>query len=223
MQSDTQVVKLRSGEKTITAAYLRNANAPYLMLFSHGNAEDIGNDLPWLDDVRNTGVAVLAYDYRGYGTSEGRSSEKTVYEDVFAAYDYATQQLHFPPEQIISYGRSLGCGAAIELAYRKPVGGLVLEAPFLTAFRVLTRVPLLPWDKFRNIDKIRQIHVPVLVIQGENDHVVPTSHGRRIFAAANQPKDSLWIPGAGHNDVIYVAPQKYLGAVRAFVKKLDKS
>src|SRR5690348_1384222 len=199
LQPSTQVIKLKSGDKTITVAYLPNANARYLLLFSHGNAEDLGNDVPWLDDLRAAGFAVLAYDYRGYGTSEGRSSEKTVYEDVLATYEYAVHELHIPPERIISYGRSLGCGAAIELAYRKPVSGLIVEAPFVTAFRVLTRVPLLPWDKFRNIDKIHQIHVPVLVIQGDRDQVVPPSHGRRIFAAANEPKYSLWVRGAGHN------------------------
>lgn len=222
LQPAVQVVKLKSGDKTITAAYLPNPNARYLLLFSHGNAEDLGSDVPWLEHLRDAGFAFLAYDYRGYGTSEGRSSEKTVYEDVFAAYAYATEQLQFPPEQIISYGRSLGCGAAIELAYRKPVAGLIVEAPFVTAFRVLTRVPLLPWDKFRNVDKIRKIHVPVLVIQGENDHVVPPSHGRRIFASANEPKYSLWIPGAGHNDVTLIAPKQYIAAVTKFANRLGQ-
>ena len=220
LQPNTQVLKLHSGDKTITAAYLPNTNARYLLLFSHGNAEDVGNDVPWLDDLRIAGFAVLAYDYGGYGTSEGHSSEKSVYEDVFAAYDYAVHQLLFPPERIISYGRSLGCGAAIELAYRKPVAGLIAEAPFITAFRVLTRIPLLPWDKFRNIDKIARIHVPVLVIQGDRDMVVPPSHGKRIFAAANEPKYSLWVHGAGHNDVTFVAPREYIDAVTTFSNTL---
>jgi abhydrolase domain-containing protein 17 len=220
LQPNTQLIKIKSGDKTITAAYLPNANARHLLLFSHGNAEDLGNDVPWLDDLRTAGFAVLAYDYRGYGTSEGSSSEKTVYEDVLATYGYATGELHFPPERIISYGRSLGCGAAIELAYRKPVAGLITEAPFLTAFRVLTRVPLLPWDKFRNVDKIGEIHVPVLVIQGDKDQVVPPSQGRRIFAAAHEPKYSLWVPGAGHNDVTFVAPKEYTRSVQAFSRSL---
>jgi fermentation-respiration switch protein FrsA (DUF1100 family) len=88
---------------------------------------------------------------------------------------------------------------------------------------VLTRVPLLPWDKFRNIDKIRQIHVPVLVIQGDRDQVVPPSHGRRIFAAANEPKYSLWVPGAGHNDVTFVAPKQYVTAVVNFANTVAAS
>lgn len=221
LQENVQVLKLRSGDKMITAAYLPNQSARYLLLFSHGNAEDLGNDLPWLEDLRAAGFAVFAYDFRGYGTSEGRSSEKTVYEDVATAYTYATDQLHIPAARIVSYGRSLGCGAAIDLAYRKPVAGLITEAPFVTAFRVLTRVPLLPWDKFRNIDKIRSIHVPVLVIQGDRDMVVPPSHGRRIFAAANEPKYSLWVAGAGHNDITFVAAKPYITAVTQFANTLS--
>jgi len=221
-QQGAQVFKLRSGDKTITAAYLPNAQARYTLLFSHGNAEDLGDDLPLLKAFRSAGYGVFAYDYRGYGTSEGTASEKAVYQDVTAAYDYLTRTLSVPPERVISFGRSLGSAAAIELAATRPVAGLIVEAPFLSAFRVITRVQLLPWDKFENARKMRHIRQPVLVIHGRNDGIVPFWHGQRIYDLASQPKRSLWIDRAGHNDVLFVAQQQYFDALRDFGPWLDQ-
>ena len=135
---------LVSGQANLAAVYIPNPSARYTLLFSHGNAEDMGDDLPFLDALRRAGFAVFAYDYRGYGASEGVSSEGSVYRDVGAAYEYVTGALHVPPEQVIAFGRSLGCAAAIHLAATHPVAGLVVEAPFLSAFRVLTRVACCP-------------------------------------------------------------------------------
>ena len=229
--SDAQVLKLQSspydnGSKkavpeTITAIYLPNPSARFTLLFSHGNAEDIGADLELFDIYRQAGFAVFAYDYRGYGTSEGGATEAGVYADAEAAYAALTGQLHVPAQQVISMGRSLGSAAAIHIAVTHPIAGLVVEAPFLSAFRVLTRVQLLPWDKFRNAAKIQQVRVPVLVIQGDADEVVPARHGRRIFELANEPKRSLWVHGAHHNDVLFTATSQDLDALRGFAKSLE--
>ncbi len=211
-----QLLHLRSGEQTITAFYLPNQNARYTLLFSHGNAEDLGEDIFFLQTFYEAGFAVMAYDYRGYGTSTGKPSEAGVYEDAFAAYEYLTQQLHVPAGQIISMGRSLGCGAAVHLAARRPIAGLVIEAPFLSAFRVLTRIRVLPWDKFNNAGEIEKVHVPVLIVHGRDDKIVPFWHGERLFAMANPPKTFLPIDGAGHNDVVLIAGKKYVAALQQF-------
>jgi fermentation-respiration switch protein FrsA (DUF1100 family) len=206
--------------ESVTGLYLPNPGARYTILFSHGNAEDLGDDLPLLDIYRRAGFSVFAYDYRGYGTSTGQPTEAGLYADAEAAYNYLTGELHVAPRDIIVMGRSLGCAAALQMAVTHPSAGLVLEAPFQTAFKVLTRVRLLPFDKFDNESRIRQYRGPLLVIQGISDEVVPLRHGQRIFAIASGPKQSLWVPGAHHNDVLFTATQKYLDALHSFAATL---
>ncbi|HEX6879950.1 MAG TPA: alpha/beta hydrolase [Terriglobales bacterium] len=228
---DARVFKVRSttydnGSKhikpaTLTALYLPNPEARFTLLFSHGNAEDLGADLPLLDIYRRAGFAVFAYDYRGYGTSEGRASESGVYADAEAAYHTLTREVGIPSSHIISMGRSLGSAAALHIAVTHPVAGLVLEAPFLSAFRVLTRLPLLPWDKFNNASKISEVKVPLLVIQGDADEVVPFRHGQELFQLANEPKQKLWVHGAHHNDVLLTSTQQYLAALNSFAASLQ--
>jgi hypothetical protein len=215
-----QLLHLDSGGQKITALYLPNPNARFTLLFSHGNAEDLADIMFFLQKFYDAGFSVMAYDYRGYGTSKGKPTESGVYDDANAAYDYLTQQLHVPDHQVIAMGRSLGCGAAIHLAARRPVAGLIVEAPFLSAFRVLTRVRLLPWDKFNNLHEIRHVHVPVLIIHGRADQIVPFWHGEKLFQIANQPKTFLPIDGAGHNDVMLLAGKKYDAALREFATRL---
>jgi fermentation-respiration switch protein FrsA (DUF1100 family) len=215
-----QAVHLKSGDQQITAVYLPNPTAKYTLLFSHGNAEDIGDALIFLRMYRDAGFSVFAYDYRGYGTSSGKPSERAVYEDVNAAYDCVTQQLQVPANRVISMGRSVGAAPAIHLAAHRPVAALIAEAPFTSAFRVLTRVRLLPWDKFKNDREIQEVHVPVLIIHGKNDNVIPIWHGKKVFDRANEPKQFLAIDGAGHNDVIFVAGKRYFDALQRFAANL---
>jgi abhydrolase domain-containing protein 17 len=205
-----------AGGERIAGLHLRIPAATYTMLLSHGNAEDLGLVRPLLPVLGDLGFSVFAYDYRGYGLSEGVPSEPNVYGDIDAAYDHLTRELRVPPERIILYGRSLGAGAAVDLAARRFVGGLILESPFLTAFRVLTRVPLLPFDKFRNVDKIGRVRCPVLIMHGEADEIVPVWHGRKLFERAPGPKMFVVIPGAHHNDFMWVAGARYAAALHDF-------
>lgn len=200
----------------ISALYLENPEAVCTILYSHGNAEDIGHLRPLLEEFRRRGFAVMAYDYEGYGTSAGRPSETAAYRDVTAAYRYLTREAGVPAKRIIVFGRSVGGGPAVELAVREPVGGLVLQNAFVSAYRVLTRIPLFPFDKFRNLAKIDRVRAPVLVIHGEADEIVPFWHGQRLFAAAPEPKRHGWIAAAGHNDLEYVAGESYWETLAAF-------
>lgn len=215
-------VPTAAGER-IAALHLPNPQATFTLLYSHGNAEDLGWVRPVFGALRDLGFAVFGYDYRGYGLSEGRPSERNTYADIDAAYEYLVRELGVPPERIIAYGRSVGTGAAVDLAARKPLGGLILESSFLTAFRVVTRVPLFPFDKFRNADKIGRVRCPVLVIHGLADEVVPFSHGRRLFELAPEPKTFVAIPGAHHNDLMWVAGPAYGRALREFAERLRRA
>ncbi len=221
---DSSIIKLRtSSGDTISAKFYQNDAATFTILFSHGNAEDMGTIEPFILRLRESGFAVLAYDYNGYGTSEGSPSENDTYRDIDAAYEYLIEKRKIPAERIILHGRSLGGGAAVDLASREPVGGLIAESTFTSASRVLTRIRIIPFDRFENISKIASIKCPVLVIHGKKDWTIPFHHGEALFTAANEPKASLWVDDAGHNNLFNVASEQYLKAVRDFTDSLSES
>ncbi len=217
-QDGPQTIKLNTDDgERISAIYLPNhEGARYTILYSHGNAEDIGQLVPLLAEIRDFGFNVFAYDYRGYGTSTGKPTEQGAYRDIDAAYRYLVNDRHVPPTQIIALGRSLGGGAAVELAEKRPLGGLIIESSFVSAYRLMTRIPLFPFDKFNNLAKLKQVHCPVLVVHGRSDEVIPFWHGERLFQAANAPKRSYWVEGAGHNNLFEVAGAGYGEALREF-------
>jgi fermentation-respiration switch protein FrsA (DUF1100 family) len=216
-------LKLRtpSGEN-ISAKFFENPNAEFTILFSHGNAEDVFGSTPYFEKLRGAGFNVFAYDYRGYGTSEGTPSEQNAYEDAETAYNYLVENLQIAPEKIIVHGRSLGAAVSIDLASRKTSGGLIVESAFVSAFRVLTHYPVFPFDKFQNLGKIKRVKCPVLFIHGRKDEIIPFWHGEMLFAAADQPKFSLWLDEANHNNVSSAGGQAYLQAIRDFAANLPK-
>jgi hypothetical protein len=222
-RDDAGIIKLTCSDGTkISARLYENPNAAHTILFSHGNAEDIGTSDFIMREFQKNGFAVLAYDYHGYGTSGGTPTEENVYRAVDAAYDYLTGEMKIPPEKIIVYGRSLGGAAAIDLASRRKAGGLIVESTFVTAFRVLTKIPIFPFDKFRNIKKIKNVKCPVLFVHGRKDGLIPFWHAEKLFAAANEPKFSFWIDEADHNDVSSVGAESYLRKIRDFADNLPK-
>jgi abhydrolase domain-containing protein 17 len=211
------IVMVPADGGSVATLYLPNPLAAVTVLCAHGNAEDLGQLVPHLEELRRAGFAVIAFDYRGYGMSTGGPpSAAGATSDMDAVYRHAVETLRIPPSRIVLYGRSVGSGPATELAARVPSGGLVLESAFVSAFRVLTRVTLLPFDRFDNLRHIRRVRAPILVIHGTADEVIPVSHGRRLYDAAGQPKQALWVEGAHHNDVPFVAGAQYWSALAAF-------
>ncbi|MBW3534029.1 MAG: alpha/beta hydrolase [Gemmatimonadetes bacterium] len=205
----------------VAALHLPAPGDGYTILVSHGNAEDLGHLEPYLRRLHAAGFGVLAYDYRGYGLSSGgTTTTHGVYEDVAAVYGHAIDRLGIPPSRLILLGRSVGSGPATWLAARRPVAGLVIESGFTSAFRVVTRWPLLPFDRFPNLAEIGDVEAPVLVVHGTDDRVIPFSHGRRLHAAAREPKRFLPVEGAGHNDLVRVAGERYWTALREFAALL---
>lgn len=216
-----EILKLTTAHgKKISAVYLPNPAAQFTLLVSHGNAEDLGDDRDWLQDLRHAGFSVFAFDYEGYGTSEGKPSESATYEDEAAAYEYLAVELKTSPDNTIIFGRSVGTGPATYIAARRPSAGLILQSPFLSAFRVLTRIPLLPFDKFPNYKNIRHVHSPVLIMHGRQDSVIPFWHGEKMLALANEPKQFYWAQNADHNDLTMALG--YFEAIQKFAATLGK-
>lgn len=208
------------GGGSVAALYLPNAAAKHTLWFFHGNAEDLGDLEPFLHEIQRRGFAVFAVDYPGYGLSTGSASEPAIHAATMAAADYLRGTLNVPLSRTILYGRSLGSGPAVELAAKERVAGLVLQAAFTSAYRVMTRWPLLPFDKFENLRKMPRVTAPVLVMHGRADEVVSLAHGEALFAAVPGRKSQLWVDGARHNDFLDVAGERSWQALREFSQSL---
>ena len=109
----------------------------------------------WLD----LGYSVLAYDYRGYGTSDGSPSEARIYDDVTAAFRYLTEDAGIPPERIIAHGFSLGGAPTLYLSNQEPLAGVIVEGTFTTVFRVVMRISLVPFEMSNNLGRVRQLWI----------------------------------------------------------------
>ncbi len=216
-----EIVKLMSADgRSISALHLVNADADYTVLYSHGNAEDLGDLRQLLEEYRDEGFSVFAYDYSGYGTSSGRPSTRNVSEDAEAALRYLWEHEKIPLDRIIIHGRSVGGGPALYLAEKNDVAGLIVESSFVSAFRVMTRIPLVPFDKFRNISRIGKVNCPVLVMHGREDEVISFWHGEALFQKANEPKQYCWLDGASHNYMPAEARQESWVAIASFARSL---
>ncbi|MBP0020348.1 MAG: alpha/beta hydrolase [Cyanobacteria bacterium SBLK] len=221
---DENIIKLSAAnQEKFSAIYLENPDARYTLLYSHGNAEDLGQIRPLLEFYHAVGFNVFAYDYRGYGTSEGKASERNTYEEIEISYSYLTEKMGISPDRILLFGRSVGGGPTMNLAASKPVGGVILESTFTQAFRVVVPFPILPFDKFRNQRKMQKLNVPVLIVHGTEDRTIPFSHGQKLFATASEPKLSYWVEGATHNDLFWIARGNYGEKLKEFAKLVMRS
>jgi len=203
---------------TIVARLLHNPTAQYTIIYSHGNAIDIGGLTYVQQQFFKHGYSIITYDYSGYGLSEGEASEQQVYNDVQAIYDYLINHKNLRHEQIISYGHSLGAAIATDLAFSRPVAALVLENPFVTAFRVKTVYQLVPFDKFASIDKIDKVNTPVFITHSRDDNVIPFWHGEALFEKALNPKQYLWFDKTGHTDITHT--EAFWSTLKAFTSKI---
>ncbi len=206
--------------ETIAALYLPNPAAKYTLLISHGNGEDLGEIRSQMEDFQALGLSVFAYDYRGYGKSQGSASVTNVYEDIDTAYAYLTKTLKISPDRIVLYGRSVGGGPSTDLAMRKPIAGMILESTFISPFRVIIPIQILPFEKFPNQKNLRQVRVPILFIHGTADRVIPFWHSQTLYDTAPGPKELLSIPGADHSDIPMVDGDSYRRAIGQWLNRL---
>ena len=196
-----------------------------VILFCHGNAGNISHRLDNIRILLQQGLQVFIFDYRGFGKSTGRPSEKGIYRDGLAAYDYLIGKGHLPPDRIILFGRSLGAAVAIEVALRKNAGAIIIESAFTSTKDMAKTMFLfglfsyfLPAN-YNNLEKIARCDIPKLIIHGQNDEIVPFSMGKKLFAAAKGPKYFLPLEKAGHVDAYSVGGEKYLQTIAGFIRE----
>ena len=187
------------------------ASRDLALLVCHGNGGDVAHRTHLLRALSPAGIDVLVFDYRGYGLSgDAAPSEEGLYRDGRAALSWLLQRTQRPVGRVLLYGESLGCGVAIELARGlspQAPRALVLESPFTSlADAAAANYPWLPVrlllrERYDNLAKIRDLHVPLLVMHGTRDSIVPIEQGRKIAAAAAEPVRFVAVEGEGHNDV----------------------
>lgn len=213
----------------LNAWFFPNPASPRVIVWFHGNAENIGYGLDYLKALSRLGTNILAVDYRGYGKSEGSPDEAGVYRDAEASYQYLVHERRFAPANIILCGHSLGGAVAIDLAARHECGGLIVESSFTSAKEMARRmlpIPFLPYvpkSQFDSLAKIRRVKSPILIVHGTRDEVIPFSMGQRLYEAAPQPKWFLSVEGAGHNDLSLVAGEKYFERLKEFIETTPAS
>jgi fermentation-respiration switch protein FrsA (DUF1100 family) len=194
------------GEKLLLWYAPSRAGMPTILYF-HGNAGEIGDRPLRFNYYHSRGFGVAYLSYRGFGGSSGSPSEAGLITDANAAYDWLIAR-SVEPGRIVLLGESLGSGVAVQLAAKREVGALALEAPYTSTAEVAAKiywwlpVHALMKDQFKSIDFIVAVVAPLLIIHGKEDRLVPVEFGKRLFAAANQPKELDVVPGFGH-DVLF--------------------
>ena len=198
-----------------------------VVVFCHGNAGNISHRVDNLRLLRQLGLSVFIFDYRGYGQSEGKASEAGSYSDMRGALRWLRGK-GWQSRQMIYFGRSVGAAVALQLALEQPPAGLVLESPF-TSIKAMGRhhYPLLwllaGWAltaRYDNLGKISSLQVPLLIFHGERDHIVPHAMARKLFQQALGEKAFYSIPGAGHNNTYEVGGSAYWQRWQDFLRQL---
>jgi fermentation-respiration switch protein FrsA (DUF1100 family) len=193
-----------------------------VVLFCHGNAGNISHRLDSIRLFHELGLSVLIFDYRGYGQSTGKPTEKGTYRDADAAWDYLVEQRGIPAEHIILFGRSLGASIAADLATRQSAAAVVLESAFTSVPDIAAKFyPWLPvrWLSRYQYDtrkKLASIHSPVLIVHSRDDEIISYSNGEQLYEAAREPKQFLPLRG-GHNDGFLVSGKDYIRGLDAFI------
>jgi fermentation-respiration switch protein FrsA (DUF1100 family) len=202
------------------------SRARLAVLICHGNGGNLSHRVGLYEAVLGTGVNVFAFDYRGYGHSSGRPSEAGTYLDAEAAYQWLRNR-GFGPDRIIALGESLGGGVASELAGRVPLGALILQSTFTSIPDIGAEI--FPWLPVRRLATIRydtlsklpKLRLPLLIMHGRADRIVPFHHGQRLFAAAQEPKCFHELNG-DHNDTLEVDRAGYVAGVEKLLRLLKE-
>jgi hypothetical protein len=200
-----------------------------LTIVSHGNAGNISNRLYLANALVPAGSSVLIYDYRGYGLSTGTPSVKGILQDGLTAYDYVHKQLGYPADKILLYGESIGTGVTCNLACHRSCAAVILQSGisslpaagrFVFPFLWLYPDFIFAEPHLENVLRVKDIHVPILLLHGKVDHIVAFQNSEQMFAAANDPKQLVFLPHCGHNDMGVQDTRLFHDAISHFVAQV---
>lgn len=205
--TDFQDIAFSSMDGTAIHAWYHPARAGHpTVIYFHGNGGNLSGRAHYDGLLAKAGFGVFALSYRGYGNSESSPTEAGIYQDARASIAYVTQTLGTPLSQVVLYGESLGTGVAVQMATEFPAAALVLQSPYTSITDAASihypwlPVRLLLKDRFDSLSKISRVTLPLLVLHGERDTVVPIALGKTLFEHANEPKESIYFPITGHVD-----------------------
>lgn len=221
-------VSIRTSDGISLHGWFIPGDSDRVLLFFHGNAGNISHRLASIRHFLELGLSVLIIDYRGYGQSEGRTTEQGIYRDAEAAWQYLTETSGIPASRIVVFGRSMGASAAAYLASRYQPLALVVESSFTSVPDIAREY--YPWLPVRWLSRLRHatrdlvqgVSSPVLVVHSRDDEIVPFHHGEAIFSAAGAPKAFVEIRGT-HNDAYLRDEQNYLAGLRSFLDQLPSN
>lgn len=195
------------------------------VLVANGNAGNRAHRAPLAEALQEMGLSVLLFDYRGFGGNPGTPSEKGLHRDALAAQEYLAGRPEVDPGRMVYFGESIGCAVLVSLAAERPPAGIVLRSPFESLAEVgrlhypWLPVRLLLKDRYRVAETISRVDVPLLVIAGEQDSIVPAGQSRAVYAAAPGTKRLLQVEGADHNDAALFTGEQLLTEVRSFLSQ----
>lgn len=195
------------------------------LLYFHGNAGNLAGRVHRMRALMGEGWGVYMLSYRGYSGSGGSPSEKDNIADARLAYGALVLE-GVNPAALVLYGESLGSGVAARLATERPAAGLILEAPFTSILEIAqTAYPFLPVsyllaDRYQTDKVIKQVHMPLLILHGQQDGVIDVDMGRRLFALANEPKQLIVFPEGGHSN-LYAPDSDAIGKIREWLRGLN--
>jgi len=210
------VFKSKDGVK-LNGWWVPEEDSRFTVLFCHGNGGNIMHRLDSISILNKLGLSCFVFDYRGYGKSEGKTSEQGTYLDARAAYEWLRRRKKVRADKIIIFGRSLGGSVAAQLATKVKPRGLVVESSFTSYADIGSRFyPYMPVRSFaqfgyKTIDYVKDISCPVLFIHSRNDEIVSFEFGLELYEAASEPKELVEISGR-HNDGFLVSGEVYKDA-----------
>ena len=222
---DIKKVKILTSDKIELIGWYHEKNIKNLktLLFFHGNAGSLENRIHKLNHFKEMDINFLIIAWRGFSGNKGKPSEKGLYDDGQSAIKWLKNN-GLDEKNLILYGESLGTGVATHLAQNKNFAGIILETPFTSmidaakTFYPYIPVKLLLKDKFENQKKIKNINLPILIMHGEVDQIVPFSMGKKIYEIANEPKYSHFTKYDNH---MMEYDEKLILALKSFLKSLN--